>query len=113
MKEFFKMMFASMLGFFIMAAVLFFVFMAIVVAIISFSSEDEVVISSKTVLHIQFDKPITDRAPKNPIFLDLQTMNRQSGLNDILKNIKKAKEDDRITPQSTAGFQPSMRSGMH
>jgi protease-4 len=42
------------------------------------------------------DKPIADRTPANPIFIDLATMSRQTGLNDILKKIKKAEEDKNI-----------------
>jgi protease-4 len=97
MKDFFKMMFASMLGFFITVIILFFVFIAIVFSIISMSSNEEVVISSKTILHIELNKPILDRSPKNPIFFDLASMTRQNGLNEILKNIKKARNDNNIS----------------
>ena len=34
---------------------------------------------------------------KNPIFFDLATMSRKTGLDDILKNIKKAKNDNNIS----------------
>ena len=97
MKDFFKMMFASMLGFFITVIILFFVFIAIVLSFISLSSNEEVVIPSKTILHIELNKPILDRSPKNPIFFDLETMSRKTGLDDILKNIKKAKNDNNIS----------------
>jgi protease IV len=97
MKDFFKMMFASMLGFFITAIILFFVFIAIIFSFISLSSNEEVAISSKSILHLELNKPILDRSPKNPIFFDLATMTRQNGLNEILKNIKKAKDDNNIS----------------
>jgi protease-4 len=97
MKDFFKMMFASMLGFFITIIILFFVFIAIVLSFVSLSSNEEVVISSKTILHIELNKPISDRSPKNPIFFDMATMSRKTGLTDILKNINKAKTDNNIS----------------
>jgi protease IV len=97
MKDFFKMMFASMLGFFITMIILFFVFIAIILSFVSLSSNEEVVISSKTILHIELNKPISDRSPKNPIFFDMATMSRKTGLTDILKNIKKAKTDNNIS----------------
>lgn len=96
MKDFFKMMFASMLGFFLTMIILFFVLIAIIFSFVSLSSDEEVIIPSKTILHLELNKPILDRSPKNPIFFDLATMTRQNGLTDILKNIKKAKNDDNI-----------------
>jgi protease-4 len=96
MKEFFKMMFASMLGFFLLSIILFFIFIGLIASLVSISTDDEVNVPSKTILHLEFDKPITDRAPLNPIFIDLTTMSRQIGLNMILKNIQRAKEDENI-----------------
>jgi protease IV len=97
MKDFFKMMFASMLGFFITSIILFFVFLIIIFSIVSSSTSEDVVIHSKSILHIELDKPILDRSPKNPIFFDLATMSRKTGLSDILKNITKAKDDKNIS----------------
>ena len=96
MKEFFKMMFASMLGFFLLSIILFFIFIGLIASLVSISTDEEVNVPSKTLLHLEFNKPITDRAPLNPIFIDLTTMSRQIGLNMILKNIQRAKEDENI-----------------
>lgn len=96
MKDFFKMMFASMLGFLIIMVILFFILFGIVSFFVSASMDEEAVIPSKTVLHLVLDKPITDRTPANPILIDLETMSKQTGLNDILKKIKKAKDDKNI-----------------
>ncbi len=85
-----------MLGFLLLSFILFFILIGIVVSMISFSSSEEVVISSKSVLHLKLNKPIVDRAPKSPIFYDFNSMSRQVGLIDILENIKKAKEDANI-----------------
>jgi len=45
---------------------------------------------------IKLDRPVMDRSPKNPFFINLSTGNKISGLNDILDNIKKAKTDNDI-----------------
>lgn len=86
-----------MLGFFITVIILFFVFLALIFSFISLSSNEEVVIPSKTILHIELNKPILDRSPKNPIFFDMATMSRKTGLTDILKDITKAKNDNNIS----------------
>lgn len=96
MKEFFKMMFASLLGFVLFSIVAIFLFVGLIAYMVSSASSDEVVISSQSVLHLTLDQPIVDRAPKSPIFFDLNTMSRQSGLVTILKNIEKAKDDPKI-----------------
>ena len=96
MKDFFKMMFASMLGFFILTVILFLIFLGLVASLISVSTDEEAIIPSKTILHLALDKPITDRTPANPIFFDLATMSRQTGLNEILRKIKNASNDKNI-----------------
>jgi protease IV len=93
MKDFFKFMFASLLGTFLTIVILFFMLMGIAIIIISLSSTEEVNISKNTILQIRLDQPITDRTPKIPFFMEV---GKKMGLNDILKNIKKAKSDDNI-----------------
>jgi protease-4 len=98
MKQFFKFVFASMLGFFLSAIVVTILFFAIVGAIISSASSDEgKTASANSVMHIELDFPIQERTTKNPLqgigpFGDKKSV----GLNDILENIKKAKTDDNI-----------------
>ena len=96
MKDFFKMMFASMLGFVLVSIIIFFILIGLVITVVSLSSPEEVSISPKTILHLEFDKQILDRSPKSPIVFDLSSMSKKTGLNDILKNIKKAKDDRNI-----------------
>ena len=96
MKEFFKMMFASMLGFFLTGIIIFFLTLIVVIAIISFSTNEEATISSNTILRLELNKTILDRSPKNPIFFDLASMSRKTGLTELINNIKKAKEDRNI-----------------
>ena len=99
MKQFFKFMFASMLGTILTLLVFFFLMIGIMVSMISFSSKDEVKISEKSVLHIKLEGIITDRSSNNPFQeFNFSTMksNKELGLNDILLNLKKAKNDPNI-----------------
>lgn len=99
MKDFFKFMFASMLGFLIVMAVLFFLFVGIVASLVSFADKKAVDIEPNTVLQLKLDYEILDRAPKDPMSLfssDGFSMNENPGLDQILKNIEKAKNDPDI-----------------
>jgi protease IV len=99
MKDFFKFMFASMLGFIIVLVVLFFIFVGLVASLASFAEKKSVVIEPNTLLQIKLDKPIFDRSPKDPFsFFSPEglDMNQEPGLDEILKNIDKAKTDPKI-----------------
>jgi len=96
MKQFFKFMFASMLGFLLTSIILFIILFTVVVSLIAMASTEEVVTPSNCVLQIKLDRPISDRGPKNPRFIDLYSRSRRDGLTDILDNIQKAKEDNNI-----------------
>lgn len=99
MKQFFKFMFASMLGTFLMLLLGFFLMIGILASIISLSGKEEVKISDKSVLHITLEGIISDRSSNNPFeAFDFNTMksNKELGLNDILSNLKKAKTDPNI-----------------
>jgi protease IV len=93
MKEFFKYMFASMLGTFLTLVILFFILIGCVAVIISLTTTEEVTVSKNTLLQISLDQPVFDRTPKTPFFMEV---GKKVGLFDILKNIKKAKTDDNI-----------------
>ncbi|HPH83201.1 MAG TPA: hypothetical protein PL185_11540, partial [Flavobacteriales bacterium] len=90
MKSFFKIVFASMLGFLLT----FFVLFLIIAAIIGASSgEKEVKLEKNSILHLTFDEPIKDRGNDNPFAnFSFGSMEggKQVGLNDILDNIAKA-----------------------
>jgi protease-4 len=110
MKQFFKFLFASMLGF-VLTIVLLFILLIAAVAIAG--SDDKPEVSNNSVLHINLDYPIKERSKENPLakfeFLGLKTQ-KTLGLNDILANIKSAENDDRIkgiyidASSLTAGF---------
>ncbi|MCD4666018.1 MAG: signal peptide peptidase SppA [Bacteroidales bacterium] len=97
MKDFFKFMFASMLGFILTSIIIFFLFMGFFMALVAMTKSDDVAVDQKSILHLSLDYPITDRASKNPLmFYDFESFKLNPGLNEILKNIEKAKKDDRI-----------------
>lgn len=100
MKDFFKFVFASMIGFILSFFVAFLLLIAIIGALVSSASnEGKVSIASNSVLHVSLDYPITERTDKNP-FAELDLFGLESkktlGLNEILANINEAKTDDRI-----------------
>lgn len=100
MKQFFKFMLASMLGFFISAVILFFLFFVLIFSIASLSQKDEVVVKNNTILHLKLNDEIIDRSPNNPMEnFDFASFKPRTslGLNDILSNLKKAAEDDKIS----------------
>ncbi|MDN3588896.1 signal peptide peptidase SppA [Pedobacter aquatilis] len=100
MREFFKYLFASMLGFFLSIIIVFIIcFVVIVAAISSIDDDKTVAVGSNSVLYLNLDQAITERTPKNP-FGNIPIVGGDEkdgiGLQDLLKSIKKAKTDDNI-----------------
>ncbi|MCX2430926.1 signal peptide peptidase SppA [Pedobacter sp. GR22-10] len=100
MKDFFKYLFASMLGFFLSVVIIFIIVIVIIFGAISSLDDDKsVTVSNNSILFLNLDQPITERTPKNP-FGNLPIVGSAEkdgiGLNDLLKSIKKAKTDDNI-----------------
>ncbi|MCK5079125.1 MAG: S49 family peptidase, partial [Bacteroidales bacterium] len=98
MKDFFKFMLASMLGFILVIVIVFFISLGLIIGLMSFVEQKEVVVKENTVLRIDFKNPIPERTPKNNIFAGLTSGSFKTilGLNDILRNISDAKADDRV-----------------
>ncbi len=100
MKQFFKFMFASMLGVFL--AFVFgtlALFGILAVAISSADSKKETKVEPNSVLHVKFDAEIHDRSSNNPFEnFDFGSFSGKKGigLNDIIENIEKAKTDENI-----------------
>ncbi len=92
-------MFASMLGFFLTFVILFFLMVGIIASIASLSSRDTFTVEENSVLHLTFTTEIVDRGGGNPFesfdFMSLSP-SRAIGLNQILENLEKAKEDENI-----------------
>lgn len=97
MRQFFKFMFASMLGFILAGIILIFILVAVVSNLAS--SKSESAISENAVLEITFKSPVTERTAENP-FENFNFDNFETtaglGLNDIVKNIKKAEGDSKV-----------------
>jgi protease-4 len=99
MKQFFKFLFASLLGSLVSFVIIFFVLLGIFASVISYAERDAVRVEPNSVLYMSFDKPITDRTANNPFSgfsLSEFKLSTPPGLNDILMNIEKAKSDSRI-----------------
>lgn len=100
MKDFFKFVFASMLGFILSFFVVFLLLIVLITAIVSTAGSDgKVSVASNSVLHVSLDYPIKERTDKNPFaelsFLGLENK-KKLGLNEILQGIDEAKSDDHI-----------------
>lgn len=100
MKQFFKFVFASMLGVFLSTIIFFFIAIAILGVIISSaSSEKTVEISNNSVLRIDLDYAIKERTEKNPfnnVNIPAFSSQKTIGLDEILRRIEAAKKDDKI-----------------
>ncbi len=102
MKQFFKFLLASFFGTLITGVILLFLFFMMLVGSLSelssFGDNDKVTkVKDNSLLHIQFNAPITDRGSKDLNFnFSGFDASSKMGLNDILDNIEKAKTDDRI-----------------
>ncbi|MGE5681168.1 MAG: signal peptide peptidase SppA [Bacillota bacterium] len=99
MKQFFKFMFASMLGtilVFVLASLAFFTFLILLVS--GLQKEKTESISPNTVLEIKLDSPLPDRTIWEPFsgFRFNFKINKQLGLNTVIANIRKAKSDNNI-----------------
>jgi protease-4 len=95
-KTFFAALFASIAGFFIIV-LLGFIIIAGIIA--SATKEDETKLEANSILHLNLDYSISEKTSNNPFEnFNFSTFESSSnlGLNDILKNIKKAKEDENI-----------------
>lgn len=98
MKDFFKFMLASMLGFILIGMIVIFISMGLMMGLRSYVEQQEVSIQENTVIRIDFKDPIPERTPKSGLFSSLTSGSLKNimGLNDIIFNIKRAKEDDNI-----------------
>lgn len=99
MKEFFKYVLASMVGMILVSLIIFGIGFVLIVGLVAASSDKTVSVEQNSILHIQFKKEIPERTPNNPL-ADLPIIgngeDKVIGLDDILADIKKAKNDDKI-----------------
>ncbi len=100
MRQFFKFMFASMLGFLLTIFIFLFISIWIVGAMVSSaSSEKSIKVEKGTILHLNFKAPIIDRSSNNPFdnfdFTSLSS-SKQPGLNELLKSLENAANDPNV-----------------
>lgn len=95
-KTFFAALFASIVGYILITI---FGILILVGIIASSSKKDETKVEPNSILHVKLDYSISEKTSSSPFenfdFATFEPSNNL-GLNDILKNIKKAKEDDNI-----------------
>lgn len=100
MKDFFKYVFATVVGIIISTVVLFILFFVILIgAISSFSTDKKINIQPNSVLYLDLDLPITERTPENslsglPYFGTGE--GTTLGFNDLIKALDAAKTDANI-----------------
>ncbi|MDP4227391.1 MAG: S49 family peptidase, partial [Bacteroidota bacterium] len=97
--KFLKYTLATIVGVIIASAIIFFIFLGIVGSMISSGEKETVSISPKTILVMKLDQTIKERTSANPLQnFDFKRFESQTalGLNDILLNIRKAKDDENI-----------------
>jgi protease IV len=99
MKQFFKFVLASMVGFLLTSVIVLVIIVVLIFGLFAEANDKTVEVESNSILQISFNYPVSERTPNNPLsalsFLGIDG-EKSIGLNDILANIKKAKTDDNI-----------------
>ena len=98
MKEFFKYVLATVVGIFAVSIIGMILLFMIIGAIIS-SAEKQVVVENNSMLVIDMNRQIVDRAPNDPFEdMDLPFLSqvKSLGLDDIFTSLENAATDDRI-----------------
>jgi protease-4 len=100
MKEFFKYVFATVVGIVISTFILAILFVIVIVGFVASIGDKELVeVKNSSVLYLDLDQPIIERTPDNslaglPIFGSSE--GKSIGFYDVIKALKNAKEDDKI-----------------
>ena len=95
MKQFFKIVFGTVVGLFLFT-ILSIVFILIIAIGAGSSSSEKATLSDNSVLHLQLENGLEERAPAENPFAKLTGGEEADGLYDIVKAIKLAKTDDHI-----------------
>ena len=100
MREFFKYVFATVLGVIISLGLFLIVFIAIIAGLVSsLDTDTKVDIKRNSVLYLNLDQAIIERTPDDK-FSNLPIVGNRGeksiGFNDIIKSLKNAKTDDNI-----------------
>ena len=100
MREFFKYVFATVVGIVISTVLLFILFFVIIIGIISSVGEEKkVMVKNNSILYLNLDQAITERTPENSL-AGIPIIGgggeKTIGFTDLIKAIKAAKTDDKI-----------------
>lgn len=100
MREFFKYVFATVVGIVISSVLLFILFFVIAIGIISsIGEEKKVIVKDNSILYLNLDQAITERTPENSL-AELPIIGggdeKTIGFNDLIRSLKEAKTDDKI-----------------
>jgi len=98
MKQFFKYVLATVVGV-IAVSIIGFFFLLMIIGVLVSSTEKDVTVQNNSMLVLNLDRQIVDRAPNDPFEnLDIPGFNtvKTVGLDDITKSLRKAVDDDRI-----------------
>lgn len=97
--QFLKYMLATIVGILVTTIIMVLIFIGIVSSIVSSTQEKEIKVKPNSVLQMKLDKPVVDRGSNNPMdnfdFSSFKSEQRL-GLNEILENLEKAKNDPNI-----------------
>jgi protease IV len=95
MKQFFGSMLGAILGVVISSVIVVFIVIGIISS--AFSDNERVNVKNNSVLHVKLDGPVIEREPKNE-FAKITGFSEEKkmGLDLIIENIHKAKDDERI-----------------
>ena len=101
MREFFKYVFATIIGFIISLVIVSAIAIGIIAGIVSAIDDDNgaVLVSENSVLYLNLDQAILERTPHDG-FANLAIIGsdgeKSIGFNDIIRSLEKAKTDDKI-----------------
>ncbi len=98
MKEFFKYVFATVVGIVLSTIILGILFIVVLVGIVSsMDTDSKTDVKKNSVLYLNLDQTITERTPESSFGSLLGGFNDKSvGFNDIIKALKKAETDENI-----------------
>lgn len=100
MKQFFKYVFATVVGVVLSSILIFIIFLGIITAMVSsIGSDKDTSVKDNSIMKVSLSYPISERTSKNPFkdgfpFSDMKT--DKIGLDDILARISMAKDDKKI-----------------
>ena len=118
MREFFKYVFATVVGIIISTVLIFILFVILIVGIVASIDDDKPVdVASNSVLYLNLDQNIKERTPGKS-FDNLPIVGsgggKSIGFNDIIRALKRAKTDENIECIYLCfKFEPGVNTGYH